>query len=158
MVATEHASHFYNPEEVSVKIYSDKDEWEAGRLIPPEFHVHQECIIQLNVFSCVMSFQEVKWKLPVCEVITVLRLKVWLCDWKWCGKLSRIIFQKKRDEEVSLSLVACLTCIFCCSCGPRGQTPCYTSSWGVGQTCFLLPHSMLTLLERLLMVFVTTCW
>ncbi|XP_034541138.1 phosphopantothenoylcysteine decarboxylase [Notolabrus celidotus] len=28
VVTTEHAKHFYNPEEVSVKIYSDKDEWE----------------------------------------------------------------------------------------------------------------------------------
>lgn len=32
MVTTEHARHFYNPEEVSVKIYSDKDEWEVGCL------------------------------------------------------------------------------------------------------------------------------
>lgn len=30
MVTTEHARHFYNPEEVPVKIYSDKDEWEVG--------------------------------------------------------------------------------------------------------------------------------
>lgn len=28
MVTTEHAKHFYNPSEVSVNIYSDKDEWE----------------------------------------------------------------------------------------------------------------------------------
>ncbi|KAM7003495.1 phosphopantothenoylcysteine decarboxylase [Tautogolabrus adspersus] len=28
VVTTDHAKHFYNPEEVSVKIYSDKDEWE----------------------------------------------------------------------------------------------------------------------------------
>lgn len=28
VVTTEHAKHFYNPEEVSVKIYSDQDEWE----------------------------------------------------------------------------------------------------------------------------------
>ncbi|KAG7522303.1 phosphopantothenoylcysteine decarboxylase [Solea senegalensis] len=28
VVTTEHAKHFYNPAEVSVKIYSDKDEWE----------------------------------------------------------------------------------------------------------------------------------
>ncbi|XP_077372911.1 phosphopantothenoylcysteine decarboxylase isoform X2 [Festucalex cinctus] len=28
VVTTEHALHFYNPEEVSVKVYSDKDEWE----------------------------------------------------------------------------------------------------------------------------------
>lgn len=34
MVTTEHAKHFYNPEEVSVRIYSDKDEWEVGRLVP----------------------------------------------------------------------------------------------------------------------------
>ncbi|KAM6937120.1 phosphopantothenoylcysteine decarboxylase [Xenentodon cancila] len=27
VVTTEHAKHFYNPAEVSVKIYSDKDEW-----------------------------------------------------------------------------------------------------------------------------------
>lgn len=33
MVTTEHARHFYNPEEVLVKIYSDKDEWEVGCLI-----------------------------------------------------------------------------------------------------------------------------
>lgn len=29
MVTTEHAKHFYNPEEVSVEMYSDKDEWEV---------------------------------------------------------------------------------------------------------------------------------
>ena len=29
MVTTEHAKHFYDPAEVSVKIYSDKDEWEV---------------------------------------------------------------------------------------------------------------------------------
>lgn len=29
MVTTEHAKHFYEPAEVSVKIYSDKDEWEV---------------------------------------------------------------------------------------------------------------------------------
>ncbi|XP_029379710.1 phosphopantothenoylcysteine decarboxylase isoform X3 [Echeneis naucrates] len=29
VVTTEHAKHFYNPAEVSVKIYSDKDEWET---------------------------------------------------------------------------------------------------------------------------------
>lgn len=29
MVTTEHAKHFYNPAEVPVKIYSDKDEWEV---------------------------------------------------------------------------------------------------------------------------------
>lgn len=34
MVTTEHATHFYNPEEVSVKVYSDKDEWEVGRFVP----------------------------------------------------------------------------------------------------------------------------
>uniref|UniRef100_A0A3Q3VRC0 Phosphopantothenoylcysteine decarboxylase n=1 Tax=Mola mola TaxID=94237 RepID=A0A3Q3VRC0_MOLML len=28
VVTTEHAKHFYNPSEVSVKIYSDSDEWE----------------------------------------------------------------------------------------------------------------------------------
>ncbi|XP_045892373.1 phosphopantothenoylcysteine decarboxylase isoform X1 [Micropterus dolomieu] len=28
VVTTEHAKHFYNPSEVSVNIYSDKDEWE----------------------------------------------------------------------------------------------------------------------------------
>ncbi|CAJ1056626.1 phosphopantothenoylcysteine decarboxylase [Xyrichtys novacula] len=28
VVTTEHAKHFYNPEEVSVNIYSDNDEWE----------------------------------------------------------------------------------------------------------------------------------
>ncbi|XP_047452152.1 phosphopantothenoylcysteine decarboxylase [Mugil cephalus] len=28
VVTTEHAKHFYNPAEVSVKIYSDEDEWE----------------------------------------------------------------------------------------------------------------------------------
>ncbi|XP_044213751.1 phosphopantothenoylcysteine decarboxylase isoform X1 [Thunnus albacares] len=28
VVTTEHAKHFYDPAEVSVKIYSDKDEWE----------------------------------------------------------------------------------------------------------------------------------
>lgn len=45
MVTTEHARHFYNPEEVSVKIYGDKDEWEAGRLIP--YYI----IAQLHVFN-----------------------------------------------------------------------------------------------------------
>lgn len=49
MVTTEHARHFYNPEEVSVKIYSDNDEWEAGRLIPnsaiTEMCVRQECTL-----------------------------------------------------------------------------------------------------------------
>ncbi|XP_035763111.1 phosphopantothenoylcysteine decarboxylase isoform X2 [Neolamprologus brichardi] len=29
VVTTEHAKHFYNSAEVSVKIYSDKDEWET---------------------------------------------------------------------------------------------------------------------------------
>lgn len=29
MVTTEHAKHFYNPAEVPVKIYSDRDEWEV---------------------------------------------------------------------------------------------------------------------------------
>ncbi|MED6254852.1 hypothetical protein ATANTOWER_001171 [Ataeniobius toweri] len=28
VVTTEHAKHFYNPSDVSVKIYTDKDEWE----------------------------------------------------------------------------------------------------------------------------------
>lgn len=28
VVTTEHAKHFYNPAEISVKVYSDKDEWE----------------------------------------------------------------------------------------------------------------------------------
>lgn len=31
VVTTEHAKHFYNPAEVSVKIYSDKDEWELWK-------------------------------------------------------------------------------------------------------------------------------
>ncbi|XP_036964481.1 phosphopantothenoylcysteine decarboxylase isoform X2 [Acanthopagrus latus] len=29
VVTTEHAKHFYDPAEISVKIYSDKDEWET---------------------------------------------------------------------------------------------------------------------------------
>ncbi|XP_067358737.1 phosphopantothenoylcysteine decarboxylase isoform X2 [Channa argus] len=29
VVTTEYAKHFYNPEEVSTKIYSDKDEWKT---------------------------------------------------------------------------------------------------------------------------------
>ena len=29
MVSTEHAHHFYNPAEISVKVYTDKDEWEV---------------------------------------------------------------------------------------------------------------------------------
>uniref|UniRef100_A0A3Q2EDS9 Phosphopantothenoylcysteine decarboxylase n=1 Tax=Cyprinodon variegatus TaxID=28743 RepID=A0A3Q2EDS9_CYPVA len=29
VVTTEHAKHFYNPSDVSVKIYTDKDEWET---------------------------------------------------------------------------------------------------------------------------------
>lgn len=29
VVTTEHAKHFYNPAEVSVKVYDDKDEWEV---------------------------------------------------------------------------------------------------------------------------------
>ncbi|XP_054893780.1 phosphopantothenoylcysteine decarboxylase [Poeciliopsis prolifica] len=28
VITTEHAKHFYNPSDVSVKIYTDKDEWE----------------------------------------------------------------------------------------------------------------------------------
>ncbi|XP_067358736.1 phosphopantothenoylcysteine decarboxylase isoform X1 [Channa argus] len=31
VVTTEYAKHFYNPEEVSTKIYSDKDEWKLWR-------------------------------------------------------------------------------------------------------------------------------
>lgn len=29
MVSTEHAKHFYDPTEVSVKVYGDQDEWEV---------------------------------------------------------------------------------------------------------------------------------
>uniref|UniRef100_A0A8C5C6S4 Phosphopantothenoylcysteine decarboxylase n=1 Tax=Gadus morhua TaxID=8049 RepID=A0A8C5C6S4_GADMO len=29
VVSTEHAHHFYNPAEISVKVYTDKDEWET---------------------------------------------------------------------------------------------------------------------------------
>nr|XP_043870398.1 phosphopantothenoylcysteine decarboxylase-like [Solea senegalensis] len=31
VISTEHAKHFYNPAEVSVKIYTDKDEWEMWK-------------------------------------------------------------------------------------------------------------------------------
>ena len=34
MVTTVHARHFYNPEEVAVTVYSDKDEWEVVKHLP----------------------------------------------------------------------------------------------------------------------------
>lgn len=29
VVSTEHAKHFYDPTEISVKVYGDQDEWEV---------------------------------------------------------------------------------------------------------------------------------
>lgn len=33
VVSTEHAKHFYDPADVSVKVYSDKDEWEVMMIL-----------------------------------------------------------------------------------------------------------------------------
>lgn len=33
VVSTEHAKHFYDPADISVKVYSDKDEWEVMMIL-----------------------------------------------------------------------------------------------------------------------------
>lgn len=59
---------------------------------------------------------------------------------------------------MSVASVACPTACLCSSCGLRDQTPCYTSSWGAGQTFWSSPLLMPTHLERSQVAFVTICW
>lgn len=58
MVTTEHAKHFYNPEEVSVEIYSDKDEWEVTMTLLNVIVSHCCCHIIVNgVFLITYSIE-----------------------------------------------------------------------------------------------------
>lgn len=64
MVTTEHAKHFYNSADISVKIYSDKDEWEVTNTLTSEALLIDLCNSNANHFEA-FFFMLMKFKYKV---------------------------------------------------------------------------------------------
>ncbi|XP_053175210.1 phosphopantothenoylcysteine decarboxylase [Scomber japonicus] len=78
VVTTEHATHFYNPEEVSVKIYSDKDEWEMWtQRSDPVLHIELRRWADLLVIAPLDANTLGKISNGICDNLLTCVVRAW---------------------------------------------------------------------------------
>ncbi|KAL4005756.1 hypothetical protein ACER0C_005469 [Sarotherodon galilaeus] len=78
VVTTEHAKHFYNPAEVSVKIYSDKDEWELWKQrSDPVLHIELRRWADLLVIAPLDANTLGKIATGICDNLLTCVVRAW---------------------------------------------------------------------------------
>ncbi|CAK6950975.1 phosphopantothenoylcysteine decarboxylase [Scomber scombrus] len=78
VVTTEHAKHFYNPEEVSVKIYSDTDEWEMWtQRSDPVLHIELRRWADLLVIAPLDANTLGKISNGICDNLLTCVVRAW---------------------------------------------------------------------------------
>ncbi|XP_026220320.1 phosphopantothenoylcysteine decarboxylase [Anabas testudineus] len=78
VVTTEHAKHFYNPEEVSVEIYSDKDEWELWKKrSDPVLHIELRRWADLFVIAPLDANTLGKIASGICDNLLTCVVRAW---------------------------------------------------------------------------------
>ncbi|XP_037110885.1 phosphopantothenoylcysteine decarboxylase isoform X1 [Syngnathus acus] len=78
VVTTEHAQHFYNPEEVSVKVYCDKDEWEMwSQRSDPVLHIELRRWADLLVIAPLDANTLGKIASGICDNLLTCVVRAW---------------------------------------------------------------------------------
>lgn len=78
VVTTEHAKHFYNPAEVSVRIYSDKDEWEVWtQRSDPVLHIELRRWADLLVIAPIDANTLGKIANGICDNLLTCVVRAW---------------------------------------------------------------------------------
>ncbi|XP_008275051.1 phosphopantothenoylcysteine decarboxylase [Stegastes partitus] len=78
VVTTEHAKHFYNPAEVSVKIYTDKDEWELWtKRSDPVLHIELRRWADLLVIAPLDANTLGKIASGICDNLLTCVVRAW---------------------------------------------------------------------------------
>lgn len=78
VVTTEHAQHFYNPAEVAVKIYSDKDEWELWtKRSDPVLHIELRRWADLLVIAPLDANTLGKIANGICDNLLTCVVRAW---------------------------------------------------------------------------------
>lgn len=78
VVTTEHAKHFYNPAEVSVKIYTDKDEWELWtKRSDPVLHIELRRWADLLVIAPLDANTLGKIANGICDNLLTCVVRAW---------------------------------------------------------------------------------
>ncbi|XP_051917364.1 phosphopantothenoylcysteine decarboxylase isoform X1 [Hippocampus zosterae] len=78
VVTTQHAQHFYNPEDVSVKVYSDKDEWELwSQRSDPVLHIELRRWADLLVIAPLDANTLGKIASGICDNLLTCVVRAW---------------------------------------------------------------------------------
>nr|ACO08984.1 Phosphopantothenoylcysteine decarboxylase [Osmerus mordax] len=78
VVTTEHARHFYNPEEVAVTVYSDKDEWELWtQRSDPVLHIELRRWADLLVIAPLDANTLGKIASGICDNLLTCVVRAW---------------------------------------------------------------------------------
>ncbi|XP_077452468.1 phosphopantothenoylcysteine decarboxylase isoform X2 [Stigmatopora argus] len=78
VVTTEHAQHFYSPEEVSAKVYSDKDEWEMwSQRSDPVLHIELRRWADLLVIAPLDANTLGKLSSGICDNLLTCVVRAW---------------------------------------------------------------------------------
>ncbi|CAN9499347.1 unnamed protein product [Ophioblennius macclurei] len=78
VVTTEHAKHFYNPAEISVKIYSDQDEWELWtQRSDPVLHIELRRWADLFVIAPLDANTLGKIASGICDNLLTCVVRAW---------------------------------------------------------------------------------
>ncbi|KAM4733680.1 phosphopantothenoylcysteine decarboxylase [Anableps anableps] len=78
VVTTEHAKHFYNPSDVSVKIYTDKDEWELWtQRSDPVLHVELKRWADLLIIAPLDANTLGKIANGICDNLLTCVVRAW---------------------------------------------------------------------------------
>uniref|UniRef100_A0A8D3AWE1 Phosphopantothenoylcysteine decarboxylase n=1 Tax=Scophthalmus maximus TaxID=52904 RepID=A0A8D3AWE1_SCOMX len=78
VVTTEHAKHFYNPADISVRVYSDKDEWELWtQRSDPVLHVELRRWADLLVIAPLDANTLGKIASGICDNLLTCLVRAW---------------------------------------------------------------------------------
>ncbi|TDH09541.1 hypothetical protein EPR50_G00088440 [Perca flavescens] len=108
VVTTEHAKHFYNPAEVSVKIYSDKDEWELWtQRSDPVLHIELRRWADLLVIAPLDANTLGKIANGICDNLLTCVVRAWDTSRPllFCPAMNTAMWQ----HPITAQQVSCLT-------------------------------------------------
>ncbi|XP_066557769.1 phosphopantothenoylcysteine decarboxylase isoform X1 [Amia ocellicauda] len=78
VVTTDHAKHFYNPDELSVQVYSDKDEWELWKQrSDPVLHIELRRWADLLVIAPLDANTLGKIATGICDNLLTCVVRAW---------------------------------------------------------------------------------
>ncbi|XP_061078663.1 phosphopantothenoylcysteine decarboxylase isoform X1 [Conger conger] len=77
VVATAHATHFYSPEEVPVRIYTDKDEWQWKSRSDPVLHIELRRWADLLVIAPLDANTLGKIANGICDNLLTCLVRAW---------------------------------------------------------------------------------